>query len=100
MRLGILVNTDRHRDHILGITKAAVQKGHEVIIFNMDDGSKLLEDEAFTGLCTEQGVSMSFCDHSVGQKNVSKDGIPSAIVCGSQLNNAAMNQDADRVIVL
>ncbi|WP_333656121.1 DsrE family protein [Dissulfurispira sp.] len=100
MKLGILVNTDKNLNHILGITKAATERGHEVIIFNMDDGVKLFREPAFRDLCNTKGVSMSFCDHSTHVLNVSKEGIPDEIICGSQYNNAVMNHDADRVIVL
>ena len=100
MKLGILVNTKRHKDHILGIVNAAVSKGHSVIIFGMDEGTKLLEDADFTALHKLNGVSMSYCDHSAHNHNVNKEGIPAEIVGGSQLNNAYMNNDADKVIVL
>lgn len=100
MKLGILVNTDKNLNHILGITKAAIGKGHEVIIFNMDEGVRLLTEPAFRNLCNTDGVHMSFCDHSTHMFNVSKVGVSDAIVCGSQYNNAAMNHDSDRVIVL
>jgi len=100
MKLGIFVNTNRHLAHVLGITKAAISKGHEVVVFNMDDGTRLLGDPAYTQLCKTAGVSMSFCDHSAKGMNVSTEGIPSEIVCGSQYNNAVMVHDSDRVIVL
>ncbi len=100
MKLGIFVNTDKHIDHVLGLTKAALDKGHEVIIFNMDDGTKVLGNPGFTGLCTTPGVTMSFCDHSAKGLEVTTDGIPEDVVCGSQYNNAVMNHDADRVIIL
>jgi predicted peroxiredoxin len=100
MKLGILVTTDRHLEDVLGLAKAAVAKGHEVIVFNMDTGTKLLGNPEFRELCKTAGVNMSFCDHSAGIENVSKEGIPEEIVCGSQFNNANMMHDADRVINL
>lgn len=100
MKLGILVNTDRHLADVVGITKAAIAKGHEVILFNMDDGTKLLGTPEFRELCATKGVSMSFCDHSAKHLGVATEGIPQEIVCGSQYNNAVMMHDADRVIVL
>lgn len=100
MKLGILVTTDRHADAVLGLTKAAVSKGHEVIIFNMDAGTKLLGNDDFRKLCTMKGVTMAFCDHSSQKESVSKEGIPEDIVCGSQFNNATMMHDADRVLNL
>lgn len=100
MKLGIFVNTDRHAEDIVGLTKAAVSKGHEVIIFMMDTGVRLLRNTSVTGLCNNPGVQMSFCDYSVGKIGVSKEGCPDKIVCGSQFDNASMNHEADRVIVL
>ena len=100
MKLGILVNTDRHAEDLAGITTAALAGGHEVIVFFMDDGVKLLANADVTGLCENPGVEMSYCDYSIQRTGVSKDGVPDKITCGSQFNNASMNHDSDRVIVL
>ncbi|OGW56400.1 MAG: hypothetical protein A2Z09_02925 [Nitrospirae bacterium RBG_16_43_8] len=100
MKLGIFVNTDRHLADVIGIAKAAVSKGHEVIIFNMDDGSRLLGNPVFSELCKTKGVSVSFCAHSAKGLGVDTEGIPQEVVCGSQYNNAIMVNVADRVIVL
>lgn len=100
MKLGILVNTDKHLDAVLGLSKSALSKGHEVIIFAMDDGTKLLENPSFIGLCQMQGVKMSFCDHSATGLGVSKSGLTDDIVCGSQYNNSVMHHEADKIIVL
>lgn len=100
MTLGILVNTNKHADDVVGITKAALAKGHEVIMFLMDDGNRLLSNSAITGLSSEAGVTMNFCDHSLQKLGLSKEGIPEKIGCGSQFDNATMNSKADRVIVL
>ncbi len=100
MKLGILINTDRHAADVIGLTKAAVSKGHEVIIFMMDAGNKFLLEPSVMGLSALRGVSMSFCDHSAHTLGISKEGVPEKVVCGSQFNNAVMNHDADRVIVL
>lgn len=100
MKLGILVNTDKHLNDIIGITKAAVSKGHEVTIFNMDDGTKLVADPSFSELCKTQGVTLSFCDHSAKGLNVATDGIPDDVVCGSQFDNANMNHESDKIIIL
>ena len=100
MKLGILVNTDKHAGNVAGITKAALAKGHEVMIFMMDAGNQLLSNADVSGLCNEEGVSMSFCDHSAQALGISKEGIPEKISCGSQFDNANMNAAADRVIVL
>jgi predicted peroxiredoxin len=100
MKLGILVNTDKNLDAVQGITKAALAKGHEVILFNMDAGTKVVGTPVFAELCKTKGVTVSFCDHSAKHMGVASEGLPSEIVCGSQYNNAVMQHESDRVIVL
>lgn len=100
MRLGILVNTDRHLNEVVGISKAALSRGHEVIIFNTDEGTKLLNIPEFQELCTSRVCSISFCDHSAKHVCAVTEALPEEIVCGSQYNLAVMLHDADKVIVL
>lgn len=100
MKLGIFVNTDKTLDAVKGITKAALAKGHTVILFNMDDGTKVIGSPVYAELCKTPGVSVSFCDHSAKHMGVASEGLPKEIVCGSQYNNATMLHEADRVIVL
>lgn len=100
MKLAILVNTDKHLEAVTGLTKAALAKGHEVLIFTMDDGTKLLANPSYTTLCNLEKVTMSFCDHNAKGQGVKTDALSDKIVCGSQYNNATMNHEADKVIVL
>lgn len=100
MKMGILVNTDENLQEIVGLTKAALSKGHEVNIFAMDDGTKLLKETSFTDLSKLEGVHISFCDLSSKRINVKTDGLSKKIIGGSQLNNAIMNHNSDKVIVL
>ncbi len=100
MKLGILVNTDRHLEHVVGLARAAAGQNHEVVIFAMDAGTRLMESELFVALADLEGVSMSLCDHSAREHGITTDELSEAITVGSQLNNAMMNHGADRVIVL
>ena len=100
MKLGIVITTDKYLDQILGITRSALSKGHEVNLFNMDEGVRLLEEPSFTVLCKEKGVSMCFCDYSAKTVEISTEGVPDEIACGSQFDNANINHDSDRVITL
>lgn len=100
MKLGILVNTARHLGDVIGLTRAALAKRREVIIFAMDEGTRLLEDRAFTSLAALEGVTLSVCEHSARAHGVNAERLPPQIRCGSQLNNAMMARDADRVVVL
>lgn len=100
MKLGILVNTDRHLEYLTGIVHAASQMGHEVILFAMDEGTRLLRSSEFIRLCELDNVSMSLCNHSATEHGVDTTGVSKEIIVGSQFNNAMMNSQADKVIVL
>lgn len=100
MRLGILVNSNRHLQDVVAITKAACAKGHEVTLFAMDAGTEFLGEPDYLALCELDNVDMSLCRHSAEERGMSVDGLSSEIVAGSQLNNAIMNSEADKVIVL
>ena len=100
MKLGMLINTAKHLDDVVGICGAALARNCQVIIFVMDEGNRLLENDAFVSLAELQGVSMSVCDHSAEMLGVKTEGRSPKIVCASQFNNAMMNHEADRVIVL
>ena len=100
MKLRILVNTNKHLEDIIGLTEAASSRVHEVVIFAMDEGARLLTEPLFTGLSAKQNVSMGFCDHSALQLGVNKEGLTEDIAVGSQYDNAIMHNESDRVIVL
>jgi predicted peroxiredoxin len=100
MKLGLFVNTNGHLGAVDGITRAALAKGHTVSIFAMDDGTRLLSDPAFTALSQLAGVTMAFCDHSAQHLGTKPEGLPKSISAGSQYDNAVMNHEVDRVIVL
>jgi predicted peroxiredoxin len=100
MKLGILVNTEDHLQDIIGLTKAAVARGHGVIIFTMDVGARLFRNSEYSNLCYLRGVKMSYCDHNARMFDAQTGGIPEEIVCGSQFDNAAMMHECDKVIIL
>lgn len=100
MKLGILINSDRHAEDVKGLTLAAIRQGHEVSLFFTADGIRLLQDRSIADLCGEGGVAMSYCEHSAEMREVPLDGCDNRILCGSQHNYAEMQHEADRVIVL
>lgn len=98
MTLGILVNTDKNKEAIIGITKVSIKRGHRVILFFMDEGCNLLKDGEITALRNIEGVSISICDFN--RKKIGIKDIPEGILCGSQYDNAVMNRESDKVIIL
>jgi peroxiredoxin family protein len=100
MKLGIMVTTDRHLTHLAGITRAAVARGHEVVIFNTDEGVRLIRDPEYQCLGELPGVRMSFCDLMTDRHGVSKEGLPELCRQGNQYDNSTMAHNAQRVINL
>lgn len=99
MTLGILITTDKYADDIVGITKAATDKGHRVVLFFMDAGCHLTVDDRIAPLKELKGVTLSLCDLNRKKMGISSEEIPEGITCGSQYDNAVMNKEADKVIV-
>ncbi len=92
-KLGILVNTDKYLEDIVGVTEAAKAVGHDVTIFMMDDGTLLAQD-----LCDRLSgeAQLTYCEHSASLRQVSDvEGATS----GSQYQNAVMMHEADKVVV-
>lgn len=100
MKLGIFVNTNRHARHLIGLTRAAVSQGHDVTLFIMDSGVRLLSDSGLHDLAGLDNVLITFCAQSAKKHGVDTKDIPPVIIAGSQMNNAIMCHNADKVIVL
>ncbi len=100
MNLGILVNTDRHMQQLSDIARAAIGKGHEVCIFVMDAGVHLLSSAELGRLAAIDGVEIKYCDYNALTNDIDIEAIHSDVQAGSQMDNAIMMRDLDRVIAL
>jgi hypothetical protein len=100
MKLGILVNTEDHLTDVIGLTNAAIERGHEVTIFTMDAATRLFRHPEYSEMCGLRGVKMSFCDHNAKKFEAPTEGLSEAISRGSQYDNAGMMHECDKVIVL
>ena len=100
MKLGVLVNSLHHRDQLLGLVRAAVSRDHEVLVFAMDAGTRLIQDSAVLDLCRLPGVTLSLCLHSAAANGVDVTALGRDVCVGSQMQNALMHHHADRVVVL
>jgi hypothetical protein len=100
MRLGIHVNTKRHMKELLSITRAAVEAGHDVSVFIMGEGIELIAVKEMAELAEIPGVDLSFCEYNAMNMDIQRGSFPSSIRAGSQLDNALMVRDSNRVISL
>ena len=100
MRLGILVTTERMPQRVAGLARAALAGGHAVRIFATDVGTRLLTDPRVSSLGALPGVTMSYCEVSLRLHGGRPEGLPPVIQSGSQLENALMYAESDKVIVL
>lgn len=101
MNIGILVTKEQYKNHLIGIAKAALKRGHRVSIFLMDSGVRLVKDQEVTDLKKLAGViTFALCEMNLKREGLSERDVPEGIICGSQYNNAVMNHESDRVILL
>lgn len=99
--LGILVNSDRHLDHLIGLARAARKKGVRLIVFFTHRGVLLTRDERFSeldGLAEMSLCRKSFLEYHL-EKNGPVPGIPPAHFL-NQFAHADLIERSDRYIVL
>lgn len=97
-KLGILVGTDRHMEHIINITRAAHAKGKAIEIFFTGAGVKLTQREDFKQLVGK--AKLSVCDVSFRGLGFYGD-VPGVGFkdFATQARNAEMMDGCDRYVV-
>ncbi len=98
MNLGLLLITNGYKEDVIGIIKAGLNKGHKLSVFMMDEGVFYCQDEDIVTLNQSDNINMSLCDRSCHLRGITADMIPDGITEGSQLQNAMMHNNADRII--
>ncbi|KJS00096.1 MAG: peroxiredoxin [Desulfobulbaceae bacterium BRH_c16a] len=76
--LGIFVSTPGSLNHVIGITKAAKDKGSKVKVFFTWTATTLSKDPAFPALC-ELADDVSICVDSYKKQGFSVDDIPAGL---------------------
>jgi predicted peroxiredoxin len=96
--LGILVTSDRHYVHVVGITEAAAKAGKEVTIFFTGEGVKLSQEPDFGRLPAVAKVDL--CEVSFQANGLEGDvqGLNFKNFA-TQAKNAEMIEDSDRYLV-
>mgnify|MGYP003572449395 CR=1 FL=1 len=95
--LGILVTSDKHYDHVVGIAEAAVKAGKEVTIFFTGEGVNLSQKPDFGRLPAVARVDL--CEVSF-QANGLEGDVPGLNFknFATQAKNAEMIEDSDRYL--
>lgn len=98
-KLGILVSSDEHLDHLLGIAKAARQAGKDVIIFLTHRGVLLTQDPRLAQL--EGLARVSLCNVNFEAFHLSRP-VPAVADkdFATQARHGMLIEECDRYLVL
>jgi len=98
-KLGILVSSDEHLDHLIGISRAASQAGKEVEVFLTNRGVLLTKEDKFKEM--EGLAHVSLCNVNFEAFKLDK---PVPVVgdkdFATQARHGMLIEDCDRYIVL
>ena len=97
-RLGILVTSERHFEHVLGVTEAARRTGRKVTIFFTGKGVLLTKHPDFGRL--PEAAQVDLCEVSYRANGLEGD-VPGLNFrnFATQAKNAEMIEDSDRYLV-
>lgn len=108
MRLGILLTTTPEHENsttALRVARAALELGHQVELFLMNDGVYNVLDirenpvaEEFVAL-QEHGASITLCGSNCDPRGVTKETAIAGLTFGSQYDHAQILHRADRFLV-
>jgi predicted peroxiredoxin len=96
--LGILVTSDRHLDHVLGIAEAAARAGKKVTVFFTGESVRLTQRPEFARL--PEAAVVDLCEVSFRSNGLEGD-VPGLNFknFATQAKNAEMMEDSDRYLV-
>lgn len=101
--LGILVPTNKHIDHLIGVARAAKKAGKALYIFFTHDGVLMTQDPKFRELADIAAGELALCNHSWEELEFSDQPIPPGMTdddLGSQSRHVALIEQCDRYIVI
>lgn len=106
-KLGILVPTDKHLDHLIGVAKAAKKAGKVLIIFFTHDGVLLTQEPKYQELAQiisrEDGDKISLCNVRWEEHGLKGKPTPAAMEPGdlaTQSRHCSMLEECDRYLVI
>jgi sulfur relay (sulfurtransferase) complex TusBCD TusD component (DsrE family) len=98
LRFGFLLASAEPGDVALlaRLAAAAIDGGHDVRVFLMDDGVSVVGDPALAALA-ERGVELALCASDADARGACA---PDVVTLGSQLDHAGFARDCDRWVTL
>ena len=97
--LGILVSSDKHLDHVLGLCDAARLSGRKLMLFLTNRGVQLTQHPRFEEL--EKCPDISLCNVGFEHQGLKK---PVPVVepdnFATQMRHAMLIEDCDRYLVM
>lgn len=101
--LGILVPTNKHIDHLIGVARAAKKAGKAIEIFFTHEGVLMTQDPKFQEIAEIATGALSLCNHSWEEFGFSGKPIPPGMTeddLGSQSRHVALIEKCDRYLVI
>lgn len=97
--LGILVSSDKHMDHLLGISRAAIKTGKKVMVFITNRGVLLTQEPGLAELTESAQVSVCQANFEAFGLKKSAPGVE-GLNFTNQAAHGMLIQDCHRYIVL
>jgi DsrE/DsrF-like family len=97
-KLGFFLSTSPEHENthtVMKLAEVAIERGHEVHIFIMDDGVHNAFVPGFAAL-VDKGARIVLCSHNLAERQRPK--IEGTIVCGSQYDHAQLVSNVDRYL--
>lgn len=101
--LGILVSTNRHIDHVIGVAKAAKKAGKGLVIFFTHDGILMTQEPKYQELADIGPDKMSLCNVRWEELGLKGNPIPAGMDdkgMATQSGHVALIEKCDRYMVL
>lgn len=105
MKFGMLLTTSPEKENsetLIKLAHAALDSGHEVAVFLMDDGvynvvNGVDVSTRFAGLTTK-GASLALCAHTAELRGVKREDFIEGVSFGGQYDLAIIANEADRFL--
>jgi hypothetical protein len=98
MQMGIVAATDLYEVHVVGLARAALERGWPCRCFFTDRGVRLLSSRTLRELLLRDGMVAAMCEHSWQAYGSGEP--PAGVAMASQYQNAELAHLCDRVVVL